>query len=111
MNLQYIHIGGRLEVTPQEVVLLQADVNYTIVHFSNGKKAIVATPLKTLESRFSAFDFYRTHKSFLVNLKCVKKYLEASHTVQITDSKQLDMPKIAVSRRKISGLKRCLLNA
>jgi two-component system LytT family response regulator len=110
MNSQYIHIGGRLEVCPQEVVLLQADVNYTIVHFSNGKKTIVATPLKTLESRFSQCNFYRTHKSFLVNINCVKKYLEASHTVQITDSKRLDVPRVTVSRRKISGLKRCLLN-
>ncbi len=104
MTSQYIHIGGRQEVNPQEVIMLQADVNYTIVHFSNGKKAIVATPLKTLESRFSAFDFYRTHKSFLVNIKCVKRYLEATHTVQMSDNQ-----KVMVSRRKVNGLKKCLL--
>jgi DNA-binding LytR/AlgR family response regulator len=103
LNDTYIHIGGRQEVNPQEVVMLQADINYTIVHFADGKKAIVATPLKTLESRFSAFDFYRTHKSFLVNIKCVERYLEATHTVQMSNNK-----KILVSRRKVNGLKKCL---
>ncbi len=104
MNSQYIHIGGRQEVNPQEVVMLQADINYTVLFFADGTKTIVATPLKTLESRFMPFDFYRTHKSFLVNIKCVERYLEATHTLQMNNNK-----KILVSRRKVNGLKKCLL--
>lgn len=102
---QYIHIGGRQEINPYEVVMLQADINYTIVYFADGKKTIVATPLKTLENRFVPFDFYRTHKSYLINLKCIKLFSEATNIVQMTDNH-----KVIVSRRKRTQLKVHLAN-
>ncbi len=102
-NINNIHIGGRKAVNPQDIAMLQADVNYTVLYFINGKKAIVATPLKTLESRFKPFNFYRTHKSYLVNIACVKCYLKPHNQVQMSDDK-----KILVSRRKVDGLKKCL---
>jgi DNA-binding LytR/AlgR family response regulator len=102
---KYIHIGGYQEINPNEVVMLQADINYTILFFANGQKTIVATPLKTLESRLVPFDFYRTHKSYLINLKCVKRFLEATNIVQMTDNH-----KVIVSRRKRTQLKVHLAN-
>ena len=53
MNTYYtIPIGRRQTVNPQEVMLLQAEVNYTLLYFVDDKKIVVATPLKKLESRF-----------------------------------------------------------
>jgi DNA-binding LytR/AlgR family response regulator len=103
-EIQNIHIGGRQEVNPEDVALLQADINYTVLYFRDGNKRIVATTLKTLESRFKPFNFYRTHKSFLVNIDYVKCYLKPHNQVQMSDDK-----KILVSRRKVDGLKKCLL--
>lgn len=100
---QYISIGGRQEVNPDEVVMLQAEINYTVVYFANGRKTIVATPLKTLEGRFSSYDFFRTHKSYMVNLKCVAFLHEATNIVQMTDNH-----KVIVSRRKRTRLKEYL---
>jgi DNA-binding LytR/AlgR family response regulator len=102
---KYIHIGGYQEINPNEVVMLQADINYTILYFADGKKTIVATPLKTLENRLVPFDFYRTHKSYLINLKCVKLFSEATNTIQMTDNH-----KVIVSRRKRTQLKVHLAN-
>lgn len=102
---KYIHIGGYQEINPTEVVMLQADINYTILYFANGQKTIVATPLKTLESRLVPYDFYRTHKSYLINLKCVKLFSEATNTIQMTDNH-----KVIVSRRKRTQLKVHLAN-
>lgn len=99
----YISIGGRQEVKPEEVLMLQAEINYTLVYFVNGRKTIVATPLKKLEERFSPFEFYRTHKSYLVNLKCVKCFIEPTNTLQMADNH-----KVIVSRRKRTGLKEYL---
>ncbi len=98
--MKYIPIGGRTTVNPQEIILLQADINYTILYFANGQKTIVATPLKTLERRFVPYDFYRTHKSYLINLKCVKLFSEATNIVQMTDNHR-----VIVSRRKRTMLK------
>jgi DNA-binding LytR/AlgR family response regulator len=99
-----ISLGGFRSVKPEEILLLQADVNYTVVYFKDGEKFIVATPLKSLQSRLEPFNFYRTHKSFLVNLNCVTSYLEPQKQVQMIDNK-----KIIVSRRRINGLKKTLL--
>lgn len=99
----YISIGGRQEVKPEEVLMLQAEINYTLVYFVNGRKTIVATPLKKLEERFTPFEFYRTHKSYMVNLKCVAFLHEATNTVQMTDNH-----KVIVSRRKRTRLKEYL---
>ncbi len=99
-----IAIGGFKSVKPEEILLLEADINYTVVHFKDGKKFIVATPLKSLQSRFEPYNFYRTHKSYMVNLKCVECYLEPHKQVQMTDNK-----KVTVSRRRANGLKRHLL--
>lgn len=98
--MKYIPIGGRTTVNPQEIILLQADINYTILYFANGQKTIVATPLKTLERRLVPYDFYRTHKSYLINLKCVKLFSEATNIVQMTDNHR-----VIVSRRKRTMLK------
>jgi two-component system LytT family response regulator len=99
-----ILIGGFRSVKPEEIILLQADVNYTVIHFKDGEKFTVATPLKSLQSRLEPFNFYRTHKSFMVNLNCVKSYPEPHKQVQLVDNKQ-----VMVSRRRINGLKKSLL--
>ena len=99
-----IALGGFRSAKPDEILLLQADINYTVVHFKDGEKFIVATSLKNLQSRLEPFNFYRTHKSFMINLDCVKNFLEPHNQVQMTDNK-----KIIVSRRKVNGLKKSLL--
>lgn len=96
-------IGGRTAVNPEKVVLLVASVNYTIIYLSDGKKTIVATPLKALEARFQPFDFYRTHKSFMVNLAYIKTYLPTHSKIEMIDNQ-----KVLVSRRKANGLKKHL---
>jgi DNA-binding LytR/AlgR family response regulator len=100
MNTHNIHIGGRQRVNPKEVVMLQADVNYTVLFFANGKKAIVATTLKSLEPRFVPFDFFRTHKSYLVNLKCIQNFSEVTNMLQMVDNHI-----VTVSRRRRMSLK------
>lgn len=105
MKENEINIGGRRQVKPNEIILLEADINYTVVYFKDGEKFIVATPLKSLQTRFEEFNFYRTHKSFMINLDSVKCFLEPHKQVQMLDNK-----KVTVSRRKVNGLKKSLLN-
>jgi DNA-binding LytR/AlgR family response regulator len=73
MNTTEISIGGRKKVCPDDIILLKADVNYSVLYLTNGSKIIVATTLKTLEARFSQCMFFRTNKSYLINLRYVQK--------------------------------------
>lgn len=103
MKTNKIAVGGRTTVNPDDVTILKADVNYTIIHFRNGKTCIVATPLKNLEGRFEPYNFYRSYKSFMVNLAYIKTYMPTHHKVEMIDNN-----KVSVSRRKANGLKKYL---
>lgn len=99
METNLIAIGGRIKVNPEEVLFLLADVNYTLVMFEDGNKTLVATTLGELEKRFIATNFfYRTHRSFLVNLQ----YIE---TIEKNKVVLKNKTSVLVSRRKIEVLK------
>lgn len=93
MKTLTIHIGGRRNVVPSNVILFEGDCNYSHVHFKNGDKITVATTLKSLEERFVPFNFYRSHKKYLVNIKEVASY--KTFQVSLSNNKT-----VLVSRRK-----------
>lgn len=94
MEINLISIGGRQKVNPAEVLFLLADINYTLIVFEDGKKTFVATNLGELEKRFIATNFfYRTHRSFLVNLQHIETIEENKVVLKNKTS-------ILVSRRK-----------
>jgi DNA-binding LytR/AlgR family response regulator len=70
-----IPIGGRKTVNPKEVISLKGEINYTTVHFQNGKqKEIVATTLKKIQANLEDFpNFFRVTKSTIINLDCIER--------------------------------------
>lgn len=70
-----VPIGGRKSVSPQHVLMLVADINYTIVHLFNGEHFIVATTLKRVQQNLNAYGkFVRTNKKFVVNWDYVRSH-------------------------------------
>lgn len=60
----------------QHICHLEGSINYTIVHFNNGRKEMMAYTLKKCEALLSESDdnhFIRIHKSFLVNKDSIKE--------------------------------------
>jgi DNA-binding LytR/AlgR family response regulator len=97
-STQKIPIGSWRHHTPNEIILLLGSVNYTEIHFTNGHKIMVATTLKKLEKRFSnSGDFFRTHKSYLINLNYIKAY---DHLFGDDFVEMKNDFKVAISRRK-----------
>ena len=94
-----IHVGSRTHIPPETVVMIQADINYSLIYLLDGNKVIVSTCLKKLENRFSPIDsFARVHKSFIVNLDYLKSYEEGQFLLE-------NDLKCVVSRRKFKRLK------
>jgi len=56
------------------VVRLQAYGNYTIIYLTEGKKITSSKTLKEYEEMFSNREFFRIHKTSLVNLLHIKQY-------------------------------------
>ncbi len=77
---------GLLFVEINDVVLFEADRVYTTVFLSNGSKVTVSKPMRTFEDILTdRVNFYRPHRSFLVNLNFIKKY-NRGESVMILDN-------------------------
>ena len=60
-----------------EIVSLQADSNYTIIHKQDMQKLVVTKTLKDFEDLLDGNQFVRIHKSHVVNIKCITEYSTA----------------------------------
>ena len=85
-NLKNLQAGRRKLVLPliegfevvklSEILYCQADDNFSCFHFINGKKALICRPLKYYEKTLEAYNFYRVHRSYIINLEYVKRYVK-----------------------------------
>ena len=79
-----------------DVVHLEANSNYTNIHFSNKTKIIASKTLKEFEELLPEEIFFRTHHSHLINLNYIKRYIKG-------DGGQIELQNgvyVDVSRRK-----------
>jgi two-component system LytT family response regulator len=67
-----------LQMTPvQSIISCEADDNYTTLILKDNKKLVVSCTLKVIEELLEDYSFIRVHRSFLVNLHEVEKYVKA----------------------------------
>ncbi len=67
---------GILFVAIDEIIMLTADRMYTKVYTKNDGELIVSKPLKFFLSNLEDnSSFFRPHRSYLINLKYIKKYV------------------------------------
>ncbi len=95
-----------LEMVPIENILYgESSDNYTYIFLKSGKKMLVTRSLKEMEELLEEHSFARVHRSFVVNLNEVERYVRGDGGyVMMSDGKMID-----VSRsRKEDLLKRLL---
>jgi len=97
--------GIRL-VKINEIVRCVSDSNYTTFNLSNGEKVLVSKTLKEYEDILSQMRFYRIHKSHLINLNFVEKYIQGEGGYVIME----DGSEVEVSRRRKEEFLTILLN-
>ena len=57
-----------------DIMYCKADYGYTIFYLTNNTEIMVTRTLKEFDDLLSPYTFIRTHKSFLVNFKFIKKF-------------------------------------
>lgn len=77
------------------IIRCESDNYYTIIFFKDGNSLMVSKTLKEMEQKLEEFDFVRTHKSHLVNIRCIMNFIKDEMMVVLTDGS-----KIPVSKRK-----------
>lgn len=79
-----------------EIVFLKGDESYTHVVFLNKSEILVSRKLGEMEEQLAIFNFLRVHKSFIINLIHVKRYIKGEGGyVEMVNGQSID-----VSRRK-----------
>jgi len=66
-----------LQMIPiDSIVSCESDDNYTHFKLKNGKKLLVTRSLKEIEESLEQYPFIRVHRSYLVNLNEIEKYIK-----------------------------------
>ena len=93
-------LDGFEVLSTADILYCKADDNYTEIYLNNNKKKLVSKTLKYFEEALSDISFARVHKSYLVNVNEVVKYVKGKGgSVVLSNGKE-----IMVSASKKSDL-------
>jgi two-component system, LytTR family, response regulator len=67
---------GYSMINISDIIYCQADGSYTHIYLLNGKKLTTSKLLKSIEELLPNETFFRIHKSYLVNLNLIKRYIK-----------------------------------
>ena len=70
-------------IKTENIVYLKGDGAYTYFFLKSGERITTSKNLKAYEERLKDYNFFRSHKSYLVNLSEIKTYIrgDGSHAV------------------------------
>ncbi|MCB0510036.1 MAG: response regulator transcription factor [Chitinophagales bacterium] len=63
----------------KDVWLCESDGNYTNIYLSDGKKVLCTLALKRLEEILTEKNFFRVHKSYIININAIKKIFKTEN--------------------------------
>ncbi|MFT4032029.1 MAG: response regulator [Siphonobacter sp.] len=77
----------------EEIVYLEADGPYTTFYLQDNRKQISSHNLKEYEELLADHGFFRSHHSFLLNMKHVRKYIKSDGYVLMSNGRQAEVSK------------------
>jgi two-component system, LytTR family, response regulator len=89
-------LDGLLFFDISDIIHLEAQSNYTAIHFNNHPRLIASRTLKEFEDLLPDTMFFRPHHSHVINLNYIKRYIKG-------DGGQIEMQNghfVDVARRK-----------
>jgi two-component system LytT family response regulator len=89
-------VSGIEFVKIDEIVRCEAESNYTTFYLINGEKILVSRTLKEYDEILSGKGFFLIHKSGIINMKYLKKYVKGEGGTVIME----DGSELLVSRRR-----------
>ena len=79
-NIALDVVGGILIENTRNIEYCYANQSYSQVVLHTGKEIIVSKPLKWLQEMLPNTQFYRTHKSYLVNIFYIRKIIKGNES-------------------------------
>ncbi len=89
-------IDGIYFVKFQDIVRFEAEDNYTHIFLESGERITASKTIKSYEELLAPYNFYRVHKSHVINLNYMRMFVKGDGGKVIMD----DGKEIEVSRRR-----------
>lgn len=89
-----------------DIIRLESSSNYTTFHLNSQKSLLASKTLKEFDGMLSGYNFQRVHKSHLVNMNYLKRYVQTDGGYLVLE----DGSKIPVANRKKEQLLSLLKN-
>ncbi len=83
------------------IVCVVAQENYSMLHLHDNTKLLVSQSLKIIEEHLLLLGFVRCHKSYLINITCVDKWMFKGKNAILLSNKM----EVLVSRNGVKKLK------
>ncbi len=90
---------GIAVVKHDDILYLEASDSYTEIHLVNGKRLVSSKHIRLFEEHLGTQNFYRIHKSYMINLKHLTGFDRAEGNMAVLGEKGVLLP---VSRRRMS---------
>lgn len=87
---------GLVFIVVQNIIRCVAEGNYTSIFFKDGKRIMTTRKIKDFEELLADHQFFRVHRSHLVNLNYIEKYFKGDGGYVV----MVDGSSIDVARRK-----------
>ena len=89
-----------------DIIYCEGDQNYTKIHLVSKQHLLVSKTLKYVEELLPAEVFFRIHKTYLINLNYVEKYMKNNGHIVILD----DGTQLTVANRRTEDFLEALTN-
>lgn len=96
MKLCIPTLKGFVVLNLKDIIVCEAEKNYTIIHLADKKSITVSRPLLDYEKILEGTTFLRVHRTFLINLQHVREYHRGEGGVVIMSNGA----EVEISRRR-----------
>jgi two-component system, LytTR family, response regulator len=93
----FINLKCKQSVAANEVIQMEANINYTTLKLISGKKIVVTSTLKYFETLLSKDQFFRVNKSTMLNRAFIKHIEKDQITLQNEEI-------FVISRRRVRSI-------
>ncbi len=90
-------LSGLELLSPDDILYLKSDSNYTIFILKDGSEILVSKTLKSFENQLFRLGFLRVHHSYVVNINLIRRYvkgdggyivMENDHTINVSRARK-----------------------
>ncbi|MFO8021974.1 MAG: LytTR family DNA-binding domain-containing protein [Perlabentimonas sp.] len=85
------------------IISVEAQGVYSVINSKNREQILITKPLKEIEALIGSKEFFRSHRSFLINLHHVKKYDSEKNLIVMSDNSLIHL-----ARRRKEEFKKLL---